>query len=106
MSEAKKTPAPAPAAKAPEKPAAKAPELETVKLDSNIALPDMRRAGRSIYPFAEMKVGQSFFVGESQRNPKSVMTAASAIQKKIESKFVTRTVTENGKAGVRVWRTA
>lgn len=101
-------------------------------LDSNIEKPAMRRggAGNSMYPFAQMQPGQSFFVPVSATMPNvqktfpSIVssaarrfgkpTGATRVNKKgktvpvlvSDRKFSTRSVEENGVKGVRVWRDA
>lgn len=55
------------------------------------------------YPWVEMNVGDSFFIVAPQ---KVLARAAHNAGERYALKFATRTVTENGVAGVRVWRTA
>jgi len=49
-----------------------------IKIDSNIPLPDMSAAGRPrIYPFEDMKVGDSFFIPKADRKTALVRSASS-----------------------------
>ena len=66
-----------------------------IKIDDGVPIP------RSKYPWREMKVGQSFFT----EDPK-VRAAGFEAGKRLNLKFVSRTVTENGIKGFRIWRTA
>lgn len=73
------------------------------QIDDNVPLPETQTY-RAKYPLREMSPGQSFFVptGEAHR----VQTAVSAMGRRSKLKFTTRQLTENGVAGVRVWRLA
>lgn len=69
-----------------------------VKIDKNIPLPSFSRGRKRIYPFKEMKVGDSFL-----GNPGRQSLYASAIQATFlykPKKFVARKVKE----GFRIWR--
>jgi len=61
--------------------------------------------GQARYPFRKLQVGQSFFVSDPKRFV-GCRRAASMTGPRIGNgvKFVTRTVTENGVKGVRIWR--
>jgi hypothetical protein len=105
-------------------------ERPVFTLDSGIVKPAMRRggAGNSMYPFAQMQPGQSFFVPVSAAMPNVQKTFPSIVssaarrfgkptgQTRVNAKgktvqvlaydrkFSTRSVEENGVKGVRVWR--
>lgn len=70
-----------------------------IKIDKDIPPPD--RTARTIYPFAEMEVGDSFF-----REGKAAAKAASIYSRGKSVKFQSETRTEGGKKGERVWRIA
>lgn len=74
-----------------------------IKVESGIPVPARtnRQGGRpSIYPFADLKVGESFFV--PGKKAKTVSQAASRATKRLKIELITCTV----EGGVRVWRTA
>ncbi len=54
------------------------------------------------YPFAEMEIGQSFFVPGA--TTKKLAGSLYYAHRALGYKFVTRTVVENDLPGVRVWR--
>lgn len=54
------------------------------------------------YPWADMEVGDSFFV-PNKRSANMASTASSAGQR-LGRVFVVRTVREGGENGVRIWR--
>ena len=94
------------------KAAPKAPEL--IAVDSHVPPPFTR--GRALaYPFWDMKVGDSFLVecadetAALYRLSARIGTAARKFSDRTEFngslRFVTRTVREDGKVGVRCWRT-
>ena len=63
------------------------------------------RSRKSMYPFADMEVGDSFLVPDIDGKPKSVAPSAARFVKAAGNEgkqFVTRRV----EGGVRVWRTA
>lgn len=68
-----------------------------IKIDKNVPIPSAQRKG-SKYPWAQMQVGDSFFV---PGKAKGLYQAAKANNIKI----TVRTVKEKGKEGVRVWCT-
>ena len=55
----------------------------------------------SKYPFADMDVGDMFFVPGAK---KSFSSLASAAGKRLSRKFSTRAVTDNGTDGIGCWR--
>ena len=74
-----------------------------IKVESGIPVPARtnRQGGRPfIYPFADLKVGESFFV--PGKKVKTMSQAASRAAKRRKIEHITRT----GEGGVRVWRTA
>lgn len=74
-----------------------------IKVESGIPVPARtnRQGGRpSIYPFADLKVGESFFV--PGKTVKTMSQTASKAAKRLGIEVITRTV----EGGVRVWRTA
>lgn len=78
------------------------------KIDDGVQLPDRRYNGgrKPKYPFDQMTVGQSFFVPADGTKKKSVRAAAHGANKRSDGNrtFVTRSTTENGVEGIRVWR--
>lgn len=69
---------------------------------SDVPLPN-RRGAPSRYPWREMSVGDSTFMPLPDGN--NMATAARVFSHaNREYGFMSRTVTENGVAGVRVWR--
>ena len=70
-------------------------EHSTPVIDKNIPLPCR-------YPFAELEVGESFFVPNQGIGILSKYKARS--EQRTGFKFTTRTVSEGGIKGVRVWR--
>lgn len=71
-----------------------------IKIDKNVPVP--RKPASGIYPWHDLQPGDSFFAAGIKQPQISGATAF--IRKKTGRKFVTRTVTENGVTGVRVWR--
>lgn len=71
------------------------------KIEKGIAIPEPgagRKKGVSKYPFAQMKVGDSFFVaGKKQEKFHSAMACTRRAQ---GFRFATRTV----EGGIRIWR--
>lgn len=73
-----------------------------------------KRAGRKArYPFAELEIGQSFFVPNACLSKKArktddmiVFSAVPARKRHPDRKFVCRATVENDVHGVRVWRVA
>lgn len=73
-----------------------------IKVESGIPLPAYARNNK--YPWASLKVGDSFFV--PHKGYKYVKSASYYRQKAYGEKFAVRTVFEKGVVGVRVWRVA
>ena len=104
------------------------------KIEESIPVPAISGRGRGgkVYPFAQLEVGQSFFVANDESKPNAAKSLASTVSsataryavpaedgstktnKKGEvvpvmvetRKFVVRSVEEDGVKGARVWRTA
>jgi hypothetical protein len=78
--------------------------MSLYKVESNVPLPKKAASpgAPTKYPFADMKVGQSFFVPEKDTSPKNVRASASLAQKRCKARFSVRTM----KNGVRVFRVA
>jgi len=84
-----------------------------IKIDEGVPVPP-KAANRSgpHFPWREMVPGASFFAAGYVQNPRGAKhgepTVTVGYGKKIHpgSKWATRTVTENGVTGVRVWRLA
>jgi hypothetical protein len=72
-----------------------------IPIDKSVPLP-RPRPHNSVYPWQQMDVGDSFFAPCEKRG--AVQSALSYAGKRNGFKFATRTVTENGVTGVRVWR--
>ena len=93
------------------KAAPKAPEL--IAVDSHVP-PPFTRGHALAYPFWDMRPGDSFKVDctddtrELARLSSRIGTAARKFARRINNgklRFVTRTVREDDKVGVRCWRT-
>lgn len=70
---------------------------------SGIAVPpDLKRREPSIWPHADMAVGQSFWISDQDRSYGTVLNANTRYGKRLGFKFTARR--EDG--GVRVWRIA
>jgi len=74
------------------------------KIEKGIPLPEAPTRGgrRSIYPFGDLEIGDSFFVPNKTKMA-STITAAG---RKLNVKLVYRVQEENGKPGTRIWRVA
>ena len=62
---------------------------------------------KSLYPFRDMKAGQSFFVAigpDEFAKKKKLISAANNYASRTKTKLSYRSLVENGVAGVRVWR--
>jgi hypothetical protein len=69
-----------------------------ITIDKNIPFPERKRH----YPFVEMEVGDSFF---TKKNRNAISAIARYWAKRLNCKFSTAEVVEQGVEGVRVWRT-
>lgn len=80
------------------------------KVEKNVEMPLKKTfTAGSKYPFAEMDIGDSFFVpATSREDAKKVQTRVSASGTKFRAvhgrRFSTRVIEENDGFGVRVWR--
>lgn len=83
------------------KPALKTVETAGITVDKGVPLP-RPRASQSKYPWDEMAVGDSFFVPHG--DPTVIAGCASHQKRRGTGRFTTRSLVENGVAGVRVWR--
>lgn len=76
--------------------------MNKITVDKDVPLPEgagMR--GSAKYPWADMAVGDSFFTV----TPAEVVSGAIAVRRrKHKERHASRTVTENGVKGTRVWR--
>lgn len=76
-----------------------------IQIDKGVPIPPhVRGQGAPKYPWREMEIGDSFFV--SDRHRRSISAAASSARQHRGHQFATRSVTENGVDGIRVWRVA
>jgi hypothetical protein len=73
-----------------------------MKVEKGIPIPSSEVGRPSVYPWADMDVGSSFFVKKISLN--SMSAAARRRGQSHNEKYTARTVTENGIKGVRVWR--
>ena len=72
--------------------------MSKYEIEQNVPLPTNARNKESRYPFATMKVGDTFFV--SDKHPSHVRNAACHFQRKLGVKFIVR---KDGE-GLRCWR--
>lgn len=76
------------------------------QIDGKMPIPPKGSGNKSPYPWAELKVGASFFVPGGVQST-LVSNAIQWAQRNCEkAKFTTRNRIEAGVKGVRVWRTA
>ena len=74
------------------------------KISKSIPIPEAVRRGRkSKYPFADLGPKESFFI--EGKKISSISPLIQVWKNKLGYRFIARSVTEEGKAGVRVWRT-
>jgi hypothetical protein len=80
--------------------------LTEFAIESGIPIPSNSSGGRPIkYPWAKMRVGDSFFVAFANRHKTSLATIASVASKRLRPKrFIGRSCTCGGVQGLRVWR--
>lgn len=74
-----------------------------IKVDHGIKLPLTHAANRK-YPWDDLKIGDSFFVGGISQSNVRVPGMMAAARIGNGCKFTARKVTEKGIVGVRVWR--
>ena len=74
-----------------------------IEYQTGVPIPDQNgRGGTPKYPLRDMPVGASFFVPGGTH---AKLNGAFAPHRRAGKAFLTRTVTENGVKGIRVWRT-
>lgn len=73
------------------------------EIEKNIPIKS-RNYKKAVYPFPLMMVGDSFFV--EGNGGRKAQAAAHFHSKNNNVKFSCRTMNENGKVGIRIWRTA
>jgi hypothetical protein len=73
-----------------------------IKVDKDFPVP---ASARRKYPWDDMGIGDSFFVAGANSTGMS-NAAKGARKKRTDSRWMCRTVVENGIEGVRVWRIA
>jgi hypothetical protein len=73
----------------------------TLSVERGVPLPP-KSADRVIYPFGDMKIGDSFFAAGIAIN--RVSSAASLHGQRHGGRWTCRTVTEDGVRGTRCWR--
>lgn len=89
--------------------------MTDVKIEKNVPIPPVKRGRPSSYGFKDMEVGDSFFVPsrrsaagklEKQELTMARISNALARYRKHHPEFniTRRSVTEDGVAGIRVWR--
>ena len=84
----------------------------TFEIEDNVPLPTKRVGvkGESIYPFATIGIGQSFFVAATDAIPepwKTLTSMASRMTRDLHpNKYITARQDKDGKPGVRIWRAA
>jgi len=74
--------------------------FELFKIDKDIPIPVASRTCR--YPIADLAVGDSFFV--PGRTPHAVQSVVVYWQRKLGTRYLTRSVEIDGARGVRIWR--
>ena len=73
-------------------------------IESDIPIP-ARSHFASKYPWANMQVGDSFFIARENRNRRSLAVLPGNASKRYSPKrFIGRSCTRNGVQGLRVWR--
>jgi hypothetical protein len=73
------------------------------KLETNVPMPELPRNGRTIYPFRQMNVGDSFFApidDDDRLSRDRLASAASYAGSRNNMKFARRRVD----GGYRIWR--
>jgi hypothetical protein len=91
----------------PRKVASPAATTAQFTIDHAVPLPSMagKQGAKPKYPFASMKVGDSFFApGDHATCQKTVVSSSWSYGRAHGKKFATSTVEENGISGVRIWR--
>lgn len=83
---------------------------DEIAVESGVPMPDPNPGRRSKYPWARMKVGDSFVVRfESREQAKarqgSIRSSAANAAKQYQHRYTLRVIEENGLPAIRVWRT-
>lgn len=73
-----------------------------IEVQHDVPIPEDRINRESKYPFADMKVGSSFFY--PGKTSDQLSNAASHWRKKFGWSFLCMNITEGGVAGARIWR--
>ena len=84
----------------------------SVDIDEGVALPEPNRGRRNVrYPFAELQIGQSFFVPAEDNSDAAVVrvqgtlhSCARNVSRRTGARFTTRQWTQGEQRGIRVWR--
>ncbi len=81
--------------------------MSEIKIDKNIPIPEPRNGKKKRhYPFAELEIGDSFFVeGFQWKSIGELSGSYNKYRKVTKKKFISRKVTENNIKGLRIWRT-
>lgn len=80
-----------------------------INIRRGVKIPQKKATGRPpIYPFGQMREGDSFFLPVESHTGKHPIHAAAANyrHRNPDFSYTVRTVEENGQHGIRVWRTA
>lgn len=78
-----------------------------IKIESGVPITDGVKSGRYKYPFAQMKVNDSFAIPSvSAETQRRLCNAARGFVSRNGkgARFITRCLTENGQRVVRIWR--
>jgi hypothetical protein len=75
----------------------------SIQIEKGIPVPSGSEKIGEIYPTRSMEVGDSFFVTNPPKSFQSNVVYAARLK---GMKLATRTVTEDGVVGIRVWRIA
>jgi len=71
-------------------------------VSTDVPVPKKPSGAPRKYPFPELEIGHSFFA--PNKTPQTLSHSLCYWGKKLSCKFTSRTRTENGVRGVRVWR--
>lgn len=76
----------------------------TITIEKNIPLPKESRGRKIKYPFADLEIGDSFYVGFGGRKEKTLRNTLTQCSKRCTGrKFTVRR--DGDRLGLRVWRT-
>lgn len=73
-----------------------------IEIETGVPLPSTTYHHK--YPWADLKIDQSFFIPEDQAKNESMRSAAEKAGKRLGKRFTTRAVVHKGIKGTRVWR--